>query len=816
MEIKLNITRVFTESNRIIREKLIRLEGDISLSSLMNTVGWKLIILSIGTIKKATSRIRLYHKFSTYILVLTKRHGAEFTVKYLKACNLAISKFLAGEPFKSLRDIEPDLPLPRLTKSGLPVIIGTRDRRSLHANSHRVIRLWLTLFSLYRVIRIPAKAKLNTITDGFSGNPKFLEIVGNWMEFKGPAILQRFQPKGLKLQEKLPMDESASPTNSRSWMGMITDLSLLKYSPEFFSSFVRIAERTCSVQLLKVFNELSRLAPNKDSPEFNLLPMKDPFRTLLEKTKSPLVGLGQLQQKEEAAGKMRTFAMVDSWTQAILMPLHIYISDILRKIPNDGTASHDKAFDRVMARSKEFGCSYGYDLSAATDRLPIDLQIKLLSGLFDKQFAIDWAKILVGRPYFLLSKDKNKNFIFEEFWYKVGQPMGARSSFVMLGLTHHMLVQFCSNMLGNNGWETRYEIVGDDIVIFNKDLAAKYLEVMNLIGVPINVSKSVVSENRPVAEFVKRVCLNGKDVSPFSWKQFISQSNFIGRISTTIGLFKKEISLAQKAISVFHTVMKEKIYDTRPQRDPMALIFLYITYALKSNMNIQDLLRTLFLHKPVIENKFLVFKKFNFHEIGNKVKNMILTGKAPREADYHADYRAVNLIFVSDLAKKVIDLRRTWWIDRCQAHHELIILRILGDIWHCNNAEYYVEFRNILAYWMSVQQPVTTLLGYPWLGCSDSWSQDPGKFGFPDWQRLSFTDLLHMKFRNKDMLTTSNLLAVYELYQKCQEGLAFLAIHERVDKPKVEQVQDVVSHSLIKTLVETLEEIGKYKADLKK
>jgi hypothetical protein len=39
---------------------------------------------------------------------------------------------------------------------------------------------------------------------------------------------------------------------------------------------------------------------------------------------------------------------------------------------------------------------------------------------------------------------------------------------------------------------------------------------MNLIGVPINVSKSVVSENRPVAEFVKRVSLNGKDVSPFS------------------------------------------------------------------------------------------------------------------------------------------------------------------------------------------------------------------------------------------------------------------------------------------------------------
>jgi hypothetical protein len=62
---------------------------------------------------------------------------------------------------------------------------------------------------------------------------------------------------------------------------------------------------------------------------------------------------------------------------------------LLKQIPNDGTASHDKAFDRVMKRSVEFGCSYGYDLSAATDRLPLSLQIKLLSGLFSTEFAND-------------------------------------------------------------------------------------------------------------------------------------------------------------------------------------------------------------------------------------------------------------------------------------------------------------------------------------------------------------------------------------------------------------------------------------------
>jgi hypothetical protein len=39
---------------------------------------------------------------------------------------------------------------------------------------------------------------------------------------------------------------------------------------------------------------------------------------------------------------------------------------------------------------------------------------------------------------------------------------------------------------------------------------------MSDIGVPINMSKSVVAVNKPVVEFVKRVSVNGIDVSPFS------------------------------------------------------------------------------------------------------------------------------------------------------------------------------------------------------------------------------------------------------------------------------------------------------------
>jgi hypothetical protein len=73
------------------------------------------------------------------------------------------------------------------------------------------------LFSLYRIILIPAKAKLNTITDEFSGSDKFLEIAGNWMEFKGPTILKRFQGEiSFDKQGTFSMGESSSASNSKS------------------------------------------------------------------------------------------------------------------------------------------------------------------------------------------------------------------------------------------------------------------------------------------------------------------------------------------------------------------------------------------------------------------------------------------------------------------------------------------------------------------------------------------------------------------------------------------------------------------------
>jgi hypothetical protein len=54
-------------------------------------------------------------------------------------------------------------------------------------------------------------------------------------------------------------------------------------------------------------------------------------------------------------------------------------------------------------------------------------------------------------------------------------------------------------------------------VIFDHYLAAKYLELMNLLGVPINQSKSIVSVgSNLVIEFAKRTSIKSQDISPIS------------------------------------------------------------------------------------------------------------------------------------------------------------------------------------------------------------------------------------------------------------------------------------------------------------
>lgn len=148
------------------------------------------------------------------------------------------------------------------------------------------------------------------------------------------------------------------------------------------------------------------------------------------------------------------FALVDMWTQSLLTPLHKNLFKLLKTIPNDGTFDQQASVRRSQVKSQLSGCAYSFDLSAATDRLPGMLsraildQISGINGLGEA-----WLRLLVDRPFLLTAVAAKRYGLPEEnhyYKYEVGQPMGAKSSWAMLAITHHWIVQYASYCLGGH------------------------------------------------------------------------------------------------------------------------------------------------------------------------------------------------------------------------------------------------------------------------------------------------------------------------------------------------------------------------------
>lgn len=99
------------------------------------------------------------------------------------------------------------------------------------------------------------------------------------------------------------------------------------------------------------------------------------------------IELGRLAMKFEAAGKVRVFAITDIWTQSALKPLHDFLFEILKGIKQDGTFDQSAPLRDLMDRKGPNAFMASFDLSAATDRLPIDLQVQILEKFISPEFA---------------------------------------------------------------------------------------------------------------------------------------------------------------------------------------------------------------------------------------------------------------------------------------------------------------------------------------------------------------------------------------------------------------------------------------------
>jgi hypothetical protein len=480
------------------------------------------------------------------VLKLNKNHGADFTIKWLKACYVTLQKALGDDKLKSLRDLEPGLPLPRLI-NGFPAVIGSKDRDLIRKGHSGVTIFWSSLFSVYRVLKCSYKLKTASITDPFKGDVlRFRELLEDYrfqIHFNKLKGFKEIVKNSNLAPRKINFLRSASSTNTVSWHGLITDATLWLSDEKMYPIMNNYLN---SIRALG-WNTMWFEEKVRDLASLGM--RLNAFSAL--KTKKSMTGeYGQFSLKEEAAGKLRVFAIVDSISQNLLAPLHNFMFSVLRSIPNDGTFDQEKSIKRSQDKAVLSGRAYSFDLSAATDRLPVSLSGKILSKIFSDDFAEAWIQLMTDRDFYFSKSAQERYQAPEKLRYSVGQPMGALSSWPALALTHHWILQHCSSLLGRVGWEEQYEILGDDLVVFDSELATKYLEIASLLGVEINLNKSISSHNKPVFEFAKRTCVGKTNVSPIPFKQLLSNDKLSERCMNFMTFLERGLITSRSLMGV--------------------------------------------------------------------------------------------------------------------------------------------------------------------------------------------------------------------------------------------------------------------------
>jgi hypothetical protein len=261
--------------------------------------------------------------------------------------------------------------------------------------------------------------------------------------------------------------------------------------------------------------------------------------------------LGALSLKYESAGKIRVFAMVDYWTQHVLLPLHKHLFKLLKTF-----SVCDSTFDQEgsVKSFTELGCNayYSFDLKSATDMISIDYYIDMLDSIFEKPIGRMWANLLVDRDFHLPKKGKSERYEQDGktyIRYTRGQPMGALSSWASLALLHHFIVQYSAfQVYGTYDLFFKYRVLGDDVVIGTTEVAEQYIKTCKELSIPISLAKSIISPPTPLTgkkgerlfQFANQIVLGPENISPCSLREEISANTCAARLELVSRLLVRD------------------------------------------------------------------------------------------------------------------------------------------------------------------------------------------------------------------------------------------------------------------------------------
>lgn len=226
--------------------------------------------------------------------------------------------------------------------------------------------------------------------------------------------------------------------------------------------------------------------------------------------------VGSISVIQERGMKARIIANPHRVHQIALSRLGNFLFRVLRYLPWDCTFDQQKGVDYVSEALKEGKTVHCYDLSDATNHLPLDLQMFVMSSFLHEEMN-SFLRLFsrLARARWVGPGSKTMEFDSKYIVCTKGQPLGLYPSFPLFALTHGFVVRSIER---EYGLKDTFRVLGDDIVITNSSVAKRYLEVMEALTVPISPSKSIVSDE--IGEFAGKVIDKDGALPVEKWKGF--------------------------------------------------------------------------------------------------------------------------------------------------------------------------------------------------------------------------------------------------------------------------------------------------------
>jgi len=413
----------------------------------------------------------------------------------MKEMKLCVLRFLSGNPLtrESIQEI-------RIRKDGIPSRLYDLIEL-LKSGNKEELRFIISFLSISRTVVLKPALDLTTIVEpGIAFDlprnhlKSFLYTLSNTCKKKG---LRGFfvNPKF----KNYHLSTKTGPLGVETSKGCYEELSLLPN--DLIESISTLGGPVLADHMEQVLSHLEGIK--------QVFPLTEEIK---------FSSIRRISYFSDPDGKTRVIALGDYWSQTALKPVHDKVFSILKCIEQDQTFDQAQGLKELsLLTDTEKFC---YDLSAFTDRFPLKLIKEMMDIWWGPKISEAICNIFVAHPFDIEGQKVS---------YSVGNPMGFYASWGLTTLCHHFVIYWACQNLKRNWLVSSYKLLGDDIIIWDRDIALEYKKLCTLLGVDISEQKTIIGKT--LFEFAKKIYYGRDQISPISFSSWDeSKKSFSGLI----------------------------------------------------------------------------------------------------------------------------------------------------------------------------------------------------------------------------------------------------------------------------------------------